>query len=100
MARESLLRGIVKPRLTAADTDDVSHVAAVESRAELEDFVEEKRERVAIGLRRRDRLITGASGAAFFVAAVLLAVLAGTSRMLPVAAAAVLIGSYAVASRS
>jgi HD-GYP domain-containing protein (c-di-GMP phosphodiesterase class II) len=77
----------------------VSTVAPAESRVELEDFVEETRHRVATGLRGRDRLITGASGAAFLATAVLLAALAGTSRSLPFGAAAVLIGCYALASR-
>jgi HD-GYP domain-containing protein (c-di-GMP phosphodiesterase class II) len=77
----------------------VSTVAPAESRVELEDFVEETRQRVATGLRGRDRLITGASGAAFLAGAVLLAALAGTSRSLPFGAAAVLIGCYALASR-
>jgi HD-GYP domain-containing protein (c-di-GMP phosphodiesterase class II) len=77
----------------------MSTVAPAESRVELEDFVEETRRRVATGLRGRDRLITGVSGAAFLVTAVLLAVLADTSRSVSFGAAAVLIVCYALASR-
>jgi HD-GYP domain-containing protein (c-di-GMP phosphodiesterase class II) len=69
------------------------------ARVELEELVEESRERVARSLRGRDRLVTVGAAAAFLAAAVPFALLAGTSRSPSPAIVLLLVVSYALASR-
>jgi putative nucleotidyltransferase with HDIG domain len=72
---------------------------ASEHRVELEELVEESRERVARSLRGRDRLVTSVWAVGFAAVAVPFALLAGTSRSPSLGIVALLIVSYAVASR-
>jgi HD-GYP domain-containing protein (c-di-GMP phosphodiesterase class II) len=68
-------------------------------RVGLEELVEESRERVARRLRGRDRLVTAAGAASFVAVAVPVSLLAGTSRSPSVLVSALLVLSYALASR-
>ncbi len=72
---------------------------ASEHRVELEELVEESRERVARSLRGRDRWATGIGAVGFLVAAIPLALLAPTSRSPSIGVVALLVISYALASR-
>jgi HD-GYP domain-containing protein (c-di-GMP phosphodiesterase class II) len=95
--RSSLERGIVKAAGEPTDTGAVTSVAS--ERIELEELVEESRERVARSLRGRDRLVTFSGAAAFLATAVPFGLLAGTSRSPSAAIFLLLIVSYALASR-
>jgi HD-GYP domain-containing protein (c-di-GMP phosphodiesterase class II) len=68
-------------------------------RVELEELVEESRERVARSLRGRDRLVTVVGATLFVAAAVPLALLASTSRGPSLWIGGLLVVSYAIASR-
>lgn len=76
----------------------VSAVTA-EHRVELEELVEESRERVARSLRGRDRWATGIGAGGFLAVAVPFALLAPTSRSPSVATLTLLVLAYALASR-
>ena len=69
------------------------------NRVELEELVEESRERVARNLRGRDRWATCIGAAGFLAAAIPLALLASTSRSPSIGVAALLVIAYALASR-
>jgi HD-GYP domain-containing protein (c-di-GMP phosphodiesterase class II) len=97
--RPSLRLGIFKPVAWTSDIRFVASVAAPEQRVELDELVEESRERLARRLRGRDRLVTLVGAIGFLAVALPFALLAGTSRSPSPAVAAMLVVAYALASR-
>jgi len=77
----------------------VTSVAITDQRVELEELVEESRERIARRLRGRDRWITLSAATAFAAVAVPFGLLAETSRSPSLAIVALLVVAYAAASR-
>jgi HD-GYP domain-containing protein (c-di-GMP phosphodiesterase class II) len=77
----------------------VTTIALSEHRTNLEELVEESRERVVCQLRGRDRWITLVSATGFLAVAVPLALLTQTTRSPSLALVAVLVTAYAVTSR-
>ena len=72
---------------------------ASDYRVELEELVEESRERISRSLRGRDRTATVVAATAFFMLAVPLSLVAPTDRAPEAWVIAVLVASYALASR-
>ncbi len=66
--------------------------------SEEEGLVEASRERLAIGLSPRDRLVSGALAAIFLAAAAPLALLPASDRMPPLSTAILLVAVYALAT--
>ena len=77
----------------------MTSLAIPEHRVDLEELVEESRERVARQLRGRDRWITLTAAAAFAAIAIPIALLADTTRSPSLAIVALLVAAYAAASR-
>jgi HD-GYP domain-containing protein (c-di-GMP phosphodiesterase class II) len=102
MPRTGELRPPIERRSRPQSAEPISEAVTTvtsEHRVELEELVEESRERVARSLRGRDRWATVVGAAGFLAVALPLALLAQTDRSPSLAVVALLVASYAVVSR-